>query len=187
MIDKVVTAAVESLLKNNLLKQTEIELYRFGINRLLLFCINITTTIIIGIICGMVWQSILFSVAYIPLRRYAGGYHAKTQQECYVLSTLLVFSVLKSIRWFLENNLIILLIVLSSSVIIFIKAPIESNNKPLNKKERNAFRKKTRVLLTIQLMLLFLFLVVNIEVAICISLSIVSSAFMLVIPEKITN
>ena len=94
MIDRVVSIVVNSLIKNDLLQKSEVELYRFGIKRLLLFCINVITTIIIGIICNMLWQSVVFSIAYIPLRRYAGGYHAKTPQKCYLLSVLLILGVL---------------------------------------------------------------------------------------------
>ena len=39
-----------------------------------------------------------FILAYIPIRSYAGGYHASTQLRCYILSNAVVVAVLIAIR-----------------------------------------------------------------------------------------
>ena len=89
-----VKSSVERLIRNGIIKESERELYYFGVNGLCLFLVNIATSVIIGILFGMLWQSLLFSAAYIPLRSYAGGYHAKTPGMCYILSTILIACVL---------------------------------------------------------------------------------------------
>lgn len=48
--------------------------------------INLISTIVIGVIAGNVFESIAFLVFYIPLRSYAGGYHASTPRRCYFIS-----------------------------------------------------------------------------------------------------
>lgn len=53
----------------------------------------------IGFTFGMVWQSVLFTAAYMTLRVYAGGYHAPTQLRCYILSFIMVVTALLLIDW----------------------------------------------------------------------------------------
>lgn len=183
MIDRVVSIVVNSLIKNDLLQKSEVELYRFGIKRLLLFCINVITTIIIGIICNMLWQSVVFSIAYIPLRRYAGGYHAKTPQKCYLLSVLLILGVLTFICGIPKNELLII-IALAAGIIVFVNSPVESKNKELSEKEREAFKRYSRIILLTELAVMLATLLINVEFAMCLCLSIVSSAIMVVIPER---
>lgn len=187
MIDQTVAIIVNGLIKRGLMRESELELYRFGINRLLLFFINIATTVVIGILCGMIWQSVIFSSAYIPLRRYAGGYHAKTPQMCYILSTLLIFGVLQVLKYFPNNELLIVLITVLSGMIIFIKAPIESVNKPLNKVEKTVFKKHTRIILLIEIFIIILCLLtfwnIAARIAACVTMAVLCSAMMVLIPE----
>ena len=63
---------VEVLYKNNIIAKEEASLYIFGLKYLFGFLTNVTTTVIVGAILGMIWECILFLVAYIPLRQYAG-------------------------------------------------------------------------------------------------------------------
>ena len=100
-----VKSSVERLIRNGIIKESERELYYFGVNGLCLFLVNIATSVIIGILFGMLWQSLLFSAAYIPLRSYAGGYHAKTPGMCYILSTILIACVL--MVWFTYDNVLV--------------------------------------------------------------------------------
>lgn len=185
MIDRVVSIAVNSLIKNDLLQKSEVELYRFGIKRLLMFFINIITTIAIGTVCNMLWQSVAFTIAYIPLRRYAGGYHAKTSQKCYLLSVLLVFGVLTSIYWIPKDKVLMTVTTLVAGIIVFVKSPVESKNKKLREKEKEIFKRYTRFILLTEVAVVLATLLINVDFAMCFCLSITSSAIMLVIPERL--
>ncbi|MFQ7801627.1 MAG: accessory gene regulator B family protein [Coprobacillus cateniformis] len=50
-------------------------------------------TLILGYIFGNLIQTMIFLLSYIPLRSYAIGYHAKTEQVCFIFSTLLIIVV----------------------------------------------------------------------------------------------
>ena len=184
MIEKLVEYPVQLLLKNGLLHDDDVELYRFGINRLVLFCINIFTTAVLGFLCGMIWESILFTLAYIPLRRFAGGYHAKTSTSCYVQSVLLILGTLYIIRIFPENIAAMAVIVFLSAGMIFKKAPMGSRYRPLTANEVAAFRKKTRSILAAELILFVLFLVVSWKIALCIGIAVACAAAMLVMGKQ---
>ncbi|WP_303864846.1 accessory gene regulator B family protein [Alkalibaculum bacchi] len=65
-------------IRNEVIPLEDKELYTYGLKQGSLMVLNIGTIIIIGIILKMIWQSILLMFVYIPLRTYAGGYHART-------------------------------------------------------------------------------------------------------------
>ncbi|MFR7986233.1 MAG: accessory gene regulator B family protein [Clostridia bacterium] len=151
MLNFMVKSSVERLIRNGIIKESERELYYFGVNGLCLFLVNIATSVIIGILFGMLWQSLLFSAAYIPLRSYAGGYHAKTPGMCYILSTILIACVLMVIKYAPLSTMGMHTALLASMIVIFVKAPIESENKPLSKRERAVYRRKARWLVLLEI------------------------------------
>jgi accessory gene regulator B len=57
------------------------ELYEYGLHQSFILLANIFTTILVGWIFNMMIESIIFLLAFVPLRSYAGGYHAKRQRD----------------------------------------------------------------------------------------------------------
>lgn len=184
MRNTLVEASVSALIRRGIVDESERELYRFGINGLFLFVVNIITSIAIGILCGMLWQSLLFSAAYIPLRRYAGGYHAKTPGRCYCLSVLLILCVLMILKYVAFSSLGVLAVLVVSAVIIFIKAPVASENKPLSQAEQAAYQKRARIILLAEIIVTFLLMPSFISAAGCMAVAVGCSAFMTVIVLK---
>lgn len=181
MKTRFICAAVEALIKTGAIEESELELYRFGMNQLVVFLLNAVTTVAIGTVFGMLWQSLLFSAAYIPLRRYAGGYHAANPRRCYALSILLIVCVLIIIRCvpLKMPNLVVLMAI--SAIIIFLKAPIESVNKPLSKVEISLYRKKSRAILLIEITAALITGAFFMEAAVCIGMAVLCSAWMLAV------
>ena len=153
MINLLVKTSVERLIRKGIIDESERELYCFGANGLYCFLINIITSMAIGALFGMLWQSLLFSAAYIPLRSYVGGYHAKTPGMCYFLSTLLIARVLVVLKYvpFSTDGMYIDLVV--STAVIFLKAPVESENKPLSARERQEYGRKAKGIALIELLI----------------------------------
>lgn len=67
--------------------------YLYGLSAGITILENIVITLILGYIFGNLIQTMIFLLSYIPLRSYAGGYHAKTEQVCFIFSTLLIIVV----------------------------------------------------------------------------------------------
>lgn len=177
-------ASVATLIRNGIIESSEEELYRFGMKQLFLSIVNIVTSLVIGAICGMLWQSILFSLAYIPLRRYAGGYHAKTPVRCYVLSVLLIISVLMFLKYVAFSKLAMAAILVLSALVIVLKAPVESANKPLNDAEQNTYKMKVRAILGLECLLTIALSTRFMYIATCITVAIGCSGLMLIIPNN---
>ena len=79
MFTRVSEYVTQQLEKENIITSENRELYRYGIQNGLVIALNSLTSLLIGIIFGELVYSILLLAVYIPLRTYAGGYHASTQ------------------------------------------------------------------------------------------------------------
>ena len=184
MRKKVVGYAVLLLIKKGIVNESDKELYEFGVNQLLLFFINLGTSLIIGIVLGMVWQSIVFSIAYIPLRRFAGGYHAATAGACYLMSTVLIAASLMVMKYLLVDIVTVIAVLLIAAIIVWFRAPVASINKPLTEKEFSVFKRKTRVILIIECVLTLSLAMIFENAAECISIAVFCSGLMLIVPTK---
>lgn len=177
-------ASVTMLIRNGIIESSEEELYRFGIKQLFLCIVNVVTSLVIGAICGMLWQSVLFSLAYIPLRRYAGGYHAKTPGRCYCLSVLLIIGVLMLLKHIAFPKIAMITILAVAAFIILLKAPVESKNKPLSDAEQNAYKRKTRIILGLECLLAMALCTRFIDIAECIIVAVGCSSLMLIVSTR---
>ena len=173
---------MEKLIANKIITPEDKVLYTYGFHQAVVIIANIATTVFVGFIFDMVWQSIVFMLAYIPLRSYAGGYHAKTQLRCYIYSVLLISKVLLLVKFIPWTNPVTIGLLLISYLIIFILAPVEDSNKPLDKDEAIVYKRRTRLILWIEaLIILLLWVFVLHQIVIVISVSMFALACMLVI------
>ncbi len=179
---------IELLQRNKIIKSENKELYIYGINQLFVIIINIITTVIIGAAFGMVWESVIFMSMYIPLRSYAGGYHARTQIGCYFFSIVLItisVIIMKVLSW---DSFICCIINIITSSSIIILSPVEDINKPLSESERVLYRKKAIVILTFLIIIFLLFLILkNIKVVVCVTMTLIVLSFMLVLGRVVNK
>lgn len=149
MLAKLSSHVTENLIQANAIDKTDKDIYEYGISMIFTYSLNLVTTLVIGVIMGQVWESLLFLMIFIPLRSYAGGYHASSEMRCYFLSVgliVLVLTVLRNIpAWF--NSSIGILLVLASCIVIFILAPVENKKKPLDSDEKRVYGRRARLVM----------------------------------------
>lgn len=121
----------------------------YGIQRIKNLLMDFMISVICGWFMGNVLIGIMFEAAFIPLRIYAGGYHAHNRKICIMISwgsIIVCIAVISYIPIVLCAQHI--LIALSGLYIVFY-APVESSNKPLNRSEKNVFRiRSIRIVIT---------------------------------------
>lgn len=139
----------QTLIKYGCIPKEDAELYSYGFRQLFMMILNLSITLILGIILNEFWQSIVFSLGYIPIRSFAGGYHAKTPQMCTIFSSLMILIVLLIMKFIPLPNIVILLIWIISLIIILALSPVPDTHKPLDDIEKVVYRRKTIVLLII--------------------------------------
>ena len=130
------------------------ELYEYAIYIILSGLFHILTILVLGICFNMLIESLVFYSSFISIRKFAGGYHAKTPSRCYLFSvsvSIAVLCLIKAIYTHYSSNLIIwlLLIELVCAIFIFFVSPLESDNKPLDEKEERIYRIAARWIVTI--------------------------------------
>lgn len=165
----------DELASNNVINSEDRELYTYGLRQGLLMLLNILTILIAGEIFGMLWQSVVFMVTYIPLRTYAGGYHARTQLRCYISSVVLIVAVLLGIRFIPWINLVRITVAVISGLVIYILSPVEDMNKPLDAEEVKVHGRKARIILAFEFGVLILLVIFGeSNVAECMSVSLLA-------------
>lgn len=144
----VIEKALNQLEQRGLVKQTELEIYQFGLECALLKLVHVISYLIIGICTKEVLSLFISACVLIPLRRKSGGYHAKTRKGCYIFSCCTVFLLC------LMNKTKIPVIfgaigMLITNVLILCFAPVENDNRKLSADEKVTFHRQAAVLLVI--------------------------------------
>lgn len=131
------------------------EIIEYGVVQGLNALLGVFLTLLAGCILGIFTQSVIFIIALIPLRMYAGGYHADTQKRCAIISILLMLIALMIIRYVNISPSLSLVISLIETGILFCVIPIDGSEK-LEDVEKQVYQKKGRRLLIIE-MIVFVF------------------------------
>ena len=138
------------LIRDNVIDDCNREIYLFGVEQFLTTVLNIITTLVIGIVLGELWQSLLFVLLFMALRTYAGGYHASTPIGCYLLTSSIITIALSVLKYIKINIFVCIGLLIISGVVILILSPVESKNKPLDNIEFIIYRKKAIAIWGIQ-------------------------------------
>ncbi len=126
------------------------ELYEYAIYILLSGLFHLFSVVALGLCFNMVLESLIFYCSFILIRKFAGGYHAKTPTRCYIFSVItsvVALCLIKVVCIFYCTllSICLLLIVLICTVFILFVVPLQSDNKPLNFKEIKIYKNVSRV------------------------------------------
>lgn len=140
------------LVEQNEVPKDESELYEFALYTVVLSAVPILVFLVYGSFVGDVLQNIVFLIIFMIIRKYVGGYHAKTIRRCMFLSFLILLGsiyLLKRlhVNWMLEKMLVV------SILSIMIWSPIEHPNRILNPIEQKRIKKIIYILMGISYLL----------------------------------
>lgn len=181
MFPKLSNKLVDILIGNKTIDPNERELYYYGLNQGLTIILNIITALLIGVILNCFIEIILFMSAYIPLRSYAGGFHANTHLKCYLSSTILLCFIFLLPKVYSFSIFALDIITIVSVCFIIALAPVEDKNKPLDKIEKRLYRTTTLVILIIEIIICILFQLLFKEYSMVIPFVFITEASLLVI------
>ena len=139
------------LVQAGTVSQEEADVYAFGFYQMLMLLLNVGTTLLLGAAFGLFLPCVLLNVAYIPIRVSAGGHHADTPFRCYLFSTLLIAGLLGILKWVPIPPAVSLGLLAVSGVVIWIMAPVETENHPLDETERHVYRRRAHAVLIAEL------------------------------------
>lgn len=146
MIEKLATYVVSWQIRTHLLPKDKESLYTYAYGLLIGQVVNLLIACLLAVIFHDYVTVIVYLAAYIPLRSYAGGHHANTYGVCTAVSAVLicVACVLAKAIPLEGIGLINLAGALISGSIVFLLAPVQDHNKPLDQIETIRYRRRSR-------------------------------------------
>lgn len=156
-------------------QKNNFDLYEYAVYIILSSAFHIITVIALGLCFNLLVESLVFYFSFIAIRKFAGGYHAKTPTRCYFISIITIVLMLCIIKWILIINYLSIYYSLFFSelvcvLILCFLSPLDTENKLLNGKERTIY-KIVSCVTSIAISLFSTFLIVIGVYNICVSLS----------------
>lgn len=136
---------LERLCAKNIIKEEDREIYLYGLELLIATIFKGLVIVIIGALTSLIKEMLIFTLFFSGLRIQAGGYHAKTILGCLIGTLTIIFTSITVVRILPEDyqSYYILISMVASIVLIFLYAPLESENKPLSKEEKILYRHRS--------------------------------------------
>lgn len=157
MFVKLADNIVKWMLNNQIIEENKAVICRWGISHILDTVFNIVTFLIIGFLFKMPIETIIFTLGYIPLRIYAGGYHAKTPFRCWCLSNIILAVSLVIVQNVEKCYIAFGILSLIAIVVLIVFMPVEDLHKPLDQNDRKKYKKRGVAILTIEICISFVF------------------------------
>lgn len=112
------------------------EVIAYAIETALLSIFGTLLLIIFGLLVNALKPALIAALSGVLLRRVSGGAHFNTPLKCLVSGTLVYSSIGLLAKTLVENyffnDYALLLLWLFSLIVVFLLAPVESENKPIN-------------------------------------------------------
>lgn len=172
MISSAANNITNYLICKKVIKDDDREIYQYGFEQVFSSLLNIATMLLLGIILGKIYQSLVLILSFMALRSYSGGYHANTPLQCYLLTVMSISAALSIMKFITIDRFICLGLLVLSSVVILLFSPIGTKNKPLDEIEKIIYRKKTIIVWSVETCVAIVFIILDItEIHIAITLA----------------
>lgn len=126
----------------------KIAFVKYGIELMLLKIIFFGVCLVIGAFMGMFFECVVYLVLFTILRTNAGGYHADTRIRCFIQSMLTMIVAMLVLMYVNTATMIVLAVTaFLSGIAIILLAPVDSENKRLEKDEIVKFKTRSIVIL----------------------------------------
>ncbi len=132
---------IESFLLNEQIPEEDIPIIKYGLVQGMKSLLGFLLSIAFGWVLGIPLLSIFFLIGFMSLRVYAGGFHAKSEMKCAVLSAITVLAAYVLIKSNIENVLLILIPGAIAMLAVCVLSPVENPDNILSVKEKKYFKK----------------------------------------------
>ncbi len=134
----------------------------FGLELIFTYFFGTAILMIISFLCGQPLAWLVFILGFAPLRTTAGGFHAKSQLSCFVVSS--VIFLLSMVISFLCSwaSIVYLLICFVTLILVLLLSPVEAVNKKLTQEQRTKNRTRSLIISVINIVITLLFCVMNV-------------------------
>ncbi len=133
--------------RENAILEDDFETCQYGLLITIANIINFLIMLLVGVLCGTVWEMGMFYMVFISLRLFCGGYHAGSYGKCFLLFGLTCLLGMSGARCFSRyvfgSFCFFLVLAIFFGVCIYKKAPVEHRNRLLSGSQKNCFKRKS--------------------------------------------
>ncbi len=156
--------AISDLIINNLSSKTAIEMkyrdiYSYALEKYLSGLINMIIFTAVALLLRIPLETAVFFVFYAPLRKYAGGIHARTRLQCTVLSLIFLVVLINAAKLFCRTEYWVIITaagITFAAVFVFLFAPVDSEKRRLSAETKKHYRRLSRGIVLSESLLIIL-------------------------------
>lgn len=132
------TTITNYLIYKDIIKQSEQEIYQYGVLTLIVNLIGILEILVLGWITNTLNISVIFIISFMLLRSFTGGFHSKHYIPCNLIYGCL-YLLCTYVHLHIFSGFILDLVCVLCILVICCMSPVIHVNKPLDeiKKKRN--------------------------------------------------
>lgn len=172
---------VNWLILKKTVEEEDRELYEYAAYNLIFTSIPLGAFLVMCGILGYFVKGLLIQTALLAVRRYSGGFHAKTPFKCLCISSA-VLAICFVCSNIVHNGLFVGIVTTISATGVFILSPIDSENRRLDDEEKKRYRFLARRNVCVLFLLYILCTIAGYHsYAVCLSIGIISGALMLIV------
>lgn len=145
---------VKCLARNGCIQPGQEEIVAFGLNEGIHSIMGAAVAILLGCFLGIGGQALIFLAAFIPLRIYAGGYHAQSRKACAFLSLLLILAVFVLLDTWRGSATVTFVLGTVSAGIILCLGSTDNRNHRFSSGERRVYSGICRKMVLIEVVVL---------------------------------
>lgn len=151
-MEKLSIAIVDYYIKHAQINKEKREIYIYGFKLIFADVINFAIIMLLGLCINKISESVMFLLTLCGLRRYSGGFHAKTFFVCR-LSMIITYIAVITVTAFISNVFggfyIVAFLNTISVISVSILAPIENVNKKLSSSQKKENKIKSIIASTV--------------------------------------
>lgn len=188
MIERLSNRFVDILVLNDIVIDSEKEIYKYGLFIMVSSLLTTMAAVGIGLIVGQLFEVVIFLLTFAVLRMYSGDLHADTFKQCFFYFIGILGLFIFAERTIASMPYIALVIfsifaIVTSFILVFRYAPVAHPNAPLTETESIKYRQYSRIIWFLEsaaVSLLSTKRVAN-SIAISISLALVMASVLVVV------
>lgn len=161
-MDKIAETISLKLSENNCIQKEDVSVCKYGLELFLMLVLEVGAILLTSVFVGNFLETVIFFIAFLPLRMYVGGYHADTRIRCFgiLVFVYILFSIL---ILFDINTYLMLLVSLISVICIYIWAPLQHKNKSIQQNKQRRYKRISVIISVIEALVILLANIFNIH------------------------
>ena len=166
-MSKLLDLTLVFIMNNTKLDNDNSEIIRYGLEVLFIKIIFFFFLLLIAFSLHCFIECLFFLIVFSVIRTSAGGYHARTRIQCFVMSMLMIIiniGVINLVAHYISLYYILVPLDLISVVAIWSLSPVDTENRPLDADEKIRFKKRTRILLCLELVSVIIMEILNLRI-----------------------